>query len=54
MQEWLHEFISIPVTAVVPVSMQAYTIYLLETVVKIMLIISPLLLSVAYLTFGRT
>ena len=53
MQEWLHEFISIPVTAVVPVSMQAYTIYMLETVIKIMLIISPLLLSVAYLTFAE-
>lgn len=51
--ELLQSLIDIPVQWIVPESMQGYASYTAITIIKILLLVTPLLLSVAYLTFAE-
>ena len=53
MMEWLREMIALPVHWLLPESLHSHAIFTLETTMKIFMLVTPLLLSVAYLTFAE-
>ena len=53
MMEWMQSLLQIPVSMLVPEAWQANTLYTLMTTMAVMMIVTPLLLSVAYLTFAE-